>query len=1184
MQHTRLLNRRFCNETLRRSLPFFLAGALALAQLPAGAQELVALQKDPPQTPAAQADAYRPLQEVLKGMESRFGIYFMFDSDQLKDRLVSPSGKPTGKVEEQLRALLEPAGLRYKKVGSIYVITAGPNPGVIREIRRETSRMGREPNEAARLAALSALQAGVLARHQGARELTVSGRVTDDNNEGLPGVNVLVKGTSTGTTTNGEGNYSLVVPDGNGTLVFSYIGYVTEEVPISNRTSLDVSLVADIKALSEVVVVGYGTQKRSDLTGSVSSVKAEEVKNLPVRSVAEALQGRAAGVQITRNDGAPGAASDIVIRGAGSVGGMAPLYIVDGIRMSPGNNFNLQDVESIEILKDASAAAIYGAQAAGGVVLVTTKRGASGDKVDINFNAYYGFRQPRNLYSLLNTNEYFQARQAFGTTTGGWGDPGQLPDTDWVDELFGTGKEQSYSLSLSGASGKSNYYLSANYQREDGVRVDNWFERYGLRANSDYKITKRLKVGETLFAWRTGANPAQSGQIPFRSVPTMTVRDPNNPFGGWGRQPDGGYFGGGNPVADEYIHHRQDETFALEGNVYADWEILDGLNFRSTFGASVFSEKNSNFREAFDFGSLKNTNAQLIRDNNNQQNLTANFVLTYAKTFGQHDFKVMAGYEAYKENRSTLRGEAQGFQVITQNLGLTTDPTTLKTSGGQNPQTRLLSQFGRINYTFAGKYLLTANIRRDGSDRFGPANQWGVFPSVSVGWKVSEEAFMRALPFVSTLKLRASYGRLGSTSNIPQFTYQGSYGGAGGTNIHGLPDGTRTKGYALTAQLPNPDIKWEEVDQADIGLDVGVWNNRLSLTADWYSRQTNDMIYQVPVPSSAGYDNSTVYTNIGQMSNRGVELAAEYRDRAGAFTYSIGANASFNRNEVKRLDGTNNNPINDGYAGEYLEGAIARTEAGRPLSQFFGYQVEGIFGSDAEVAALNQQAQARTDDEEVYYQNENTGAGDLRFRDVNGDGRITVDDRTFIGNPWPKVTYGVTLNLGWKGFDLAALLQGVGGVDLYNGNQHFTQYFAGDYNTTADIFGTSFFNGNGLTDRPRVGFTDEEGNFVRDPNGNYTRISSYYVESGAYFRLRNLQLGYTLPKSLTGRAKLSNVRLYLQGQNLLTFTPYSGMDPEVLGNGRRNDVNTSGTTGRGIDTIGAYPRTRFYSLGIDVSF
>lgn len=1009
---------------------------------------------------------------------------------------------------------------------------------------------------------------------------TISGVVSDEGGLKLPGVSIVVKGTQRGTTTDSDGRYQINVSDGNAVLIFSFVGYLSQEVVVNNRTSLDLILLNDTKSLSEVVVVGYGTQKRSDLTGSISSVKADEVKNLPVRSVAEALQGRAAGVQVTRTDGSPGAGADIVIRGVGSIGGMAPLYIVDGIRMGTGNNFNLQDVESIEILKDASAAAIYGAQAAGGVVLVTTKRGSQLDKMNVSFTSYVGVRQPKNLYNLLNTSDYFKAKQAFGINTNGWGDPNTLPNTDWVKALFGNGKEQNYALSLSGASAKSNYYISANYQREDGIRIDNYFERFSLRANSDYKITKRLKFGETLLAWKTNNNPSQNGGIPFRSTPTMPIYDASNPVGGWGTA--GSFFAGPNPTGNELIHHQLNKAYALEGNVYADWEISNGLNFRSTLGASIVSGVYYDFREAYDFGSLENTVATLSRDLNTQQSLTANFVLTYGKNIGRHDFKVLAGYESYRQDISTLHGEAQGFQVITNSLELSTNPSSNKTTGGEYPQTRLLSQFGRINYTYAGKYLFTANIRRDGSDRFGPANKFGVFPSASVGWNLSEEAFIRDnLPSVSTLKLRASYGKLGSTSSIPQYTYLSSYAGGGGTNIQGLPDGTRAKGYALTAQLANSDIKWETVNQADIGLDAGLFRNRLNVTLDWYSRQTQDMIYQVPVPQSAGYAASTVYTNIGQMSNKGLEIAVDYRGKAGDFTYGIGANVSFNRNLVKKLDGTNNNPINDGSAGDYTESTVNRTEAGKPLGQFYGYVVEGIFKSDADVAALNQQAQekAATSGQSaanIYYQAQATGAGDLKFKDVNGDGRITVDDKTYIGNPWPKMTYGINLNLGWKGFDLTALFQGIQGVSIYNGNKYYTQFIVGDGNTTSDIFKTSFFNGNGLTDKPRVGYTDASGTYVRDPNANYSRISSYYVENGSYFKLRNLQIGYTLPGRLTQRAKIANVRIYFQGQNLLTITKYSGMDPEVYG--------SNGTTGRGIDNYNTYPRTRLYSMGLSVNF
>ncbi|RRA99049.1 TonB-dependent receptor [Larkinella rosea] len=1011
---------------------------------------------------------------------------------------------------------------------------------------------------------------------ENAADRTVTGSVSDESGASLPGVSIVVKGTTRGTTTDANGQFRMSLLTGDDVLVFSFVGYLTQEVTVGAQSTLNIRLATDTKNLSEVVVVGYGTQKRSDLTGSVSSVKAEDVKSLPVRSVNEALQGRAAGVQVTRNDGSPGASADIVIRGVGSIGGMAPLYIVDGIRMSSGNNFNLQDVESIEILKDASAAAIYGAQAAGGVVLVTTKRGTSMDKMNINFNAYYGVRQPLNLFKLLNTADYYKAKTAFGVATNSWGDPNTLPNNDWVDDLFTSGGEQSYSLSLSGASAKSNYYLSVNYQREGGTIIDNWFKRYGIRSNADFKINRRFKVGETLYGWMTGTNPTVSTTFPFRSAPVIPVYDPTNIYGGWAKT--GNYFGGPNLVGNEFINHQLNQTYALEGNVYADWEITNGLNFRTTFGASIYNVKNYKFVEAYDFGIVANRVASLARDGNNQRNLTANLVLTYAKTFGQHDLKAMAGYEAYQSDLSSLSASAQGFPYVTYNLGLTTNPSSYVASGGEFPQTRLLSQFGRINYVYANKYLLTANIRRDGSDRFGPTNKFGVFPSASIGWKLTEEPFIRDnLTYVSNLKVRASYGKLGSTSNIPQYTYQASYGGTNGTNSMGLADGsTRAKGYALTAQLANENIRWEAVNQTDVGLDIGLLKNALNVTVDWYSRQTQGMIYQVPVAQSAGFGNTSVYTNIGQMSNKGLELAVDYRGKTGAFTYAIAANASFNRNLVKKLDGVNNNPISDGQAGLDLDGNAGRTEVGHPMSQFYGYIVEGIFQSDADVKSLNEKAQQAAGSTSVYYQNAGTAAGDLRYKDTNGDGRITVADKTFIGNPWPKLTYGLTLNLGWKGFDLTALFQGIQGVDVYNGNKYFTEFMYGDYNTTKDIFNASFFNGNGLTSSPRVGVTNAAGAFSRDPNANYGRISSYFVEDGSFLKLRNLQIGYTLPNALTRAIRVQDLKIYAQAQNLLTFTKYSGLDPEVLG---RN-----GTTARGIDTIFSYPRTLLLSMGINLSF
>jgi TonB-dependent starch-binding outer membrane protein SusC len=1120
------------------------------------------------------------IEKIIKEIKRQTGFIFWYENNLLKQtKKVSVSLRNVS-VKQAMDLLLNDQPLTYSIVEKTIVIKKKEEAAE----RGKTLLIQKDPEiyrpETRVIGKMENLLINRITEYRPAI-IDIRGRITDELGDGLPGVSIVLKGTQRGTTSDTEGRFLLSLTDGsqenfNSVLIFSFVGYLPQEIILANRTTLDVVMKVDNRSLEEVVVVGYGTQKRSDLTGSVSSVKADEIKNLPVRSVTEALQGRAAGVQVTRNDGSPGASSDIVIRGVGSIGGMPPLYIVDGIRMSAGNNFNLQDVESIEILKDASAAAIYGAQAAGGVVLVTTKRGSwVKEKMNVNFSAYYGSRKPVHLYSMLNTADYFKAKTAFGVSTSGWGNPSSLPDNDWAKQLYTNGVEQSYSLSLSGSSAKTNYYLSANYQKEGGTMIDNWFKRYGIRSNSDYKINSKLKVGETLYGWMTEINPTVTATYPFRSAPVVSVYDPSNPYGGWAKT--GSFFGGTNLVGQEYQNHMSNQTYALEGNIYADLQIIPELNFRATFGASIYNFKNQKFTESYDYGIVANHIAGLSRDNDNQRNLTANFVLTYSKKIGQHDFKIMTGYEAYKSDLSTLHGEAQGFPYVTYNLGLSTNPSSYVTSGGELPQTRLLSQFARANYTFSNKYLFTATVRRDGSDRFGPANQWGVFPSASVGWKLSEEAFIRDnLTYISNLKLRASYGKLGSTSNIPQYTYQSSYGGTGGTNSMGLADGSRLKGYALTAQLANQSIRWESVLQTDIGLEVGLLKNALNVTLDWYSRQTQGMIYKVPVAMSAGFGRTSVFTNIGHMSNKGIEFAADYRGKMSDFTYSIGVNASFNKNLVKQLDGVNNNPISDGAAGNDLDGNAGRTEVGYPMSQFYGYEVEGIFQNKAEVNSLNEKAQQASGLSNIYFQNSGTDAGDLRFKDVNKDGRITTADKTYIGNPWPKIAYGLTLSLGWKGLELTALFQGLQGVDVYNGNKYYSEYFYGDYNSTTDIFNASYFNGNGLTNQPRVGATSATGNFTRDPNSNYGRISSYFVEDGSFLKLRNLQIGYNIPNDLLKKWSIEGAKIYLQGQNVMTLTKYSGLDPEVLG---RN-----GTTARGIDTIFSYPRSMLLSMGINLSF
>ncbi len=1094
------------------------------------------------------------LNRVLSQIERKTKVKFMYSSQVIRaDRRVtlSVSDNPLSSV---LSDLLQPLGLRYKVYQNTILINKQP----------ETTRAQTSQQVAAPAAAFV--------------DKRITGRVlSSEDNAPLPGVSIVAKGTNIGTVSDVDGRYALTVPDEVQALIFSYVGYESQEVAIGNRTTIDLNLVVDNRSLSEVVVVGYGTQKRSDLTGAVSSVSGEELKSLPVRSVNEALQGRAAGVVVSKGSGKPGAGADIIIRGPGSINGMPPLYIVDGVRVSgTGFNFNVQDIESIEVLKDASAAAIYGVDAAGGVILVTTKRGGGEQKPTINVSAWVGSREPTNLYSLLDRDRFVQAKRNFGSNTSTWGDLNTLPDVDYVDQLFRAGSEQNYQLSASGGGERANYYISGNYQKENGVVIDNDFQRFNFRINSDYKLTKKLKVGESMFIWRASFNDNELDGLPFRSVPTMAVRDPDNSFGGWGRQPVGGYFEGANPVANELINHRSDIRSAIEGNLYADYEIIKGLNLRATFAASLIGNRNSRFREAFNYGSLANPNAQYDQAMRTRENYTANAVLTYDKTFGKHELKALAGYEVYREDGTQLEASATGFVVpVANSFDLSSDPSSrLVTNGyGDFPFRRLLSQFGRLNYSYAGKYLLTVNIRRDGTDRFATGRKFGVFPGFSAGWRISEEDFMRSVPFISNLKLRGGYGTLG-IANIGTFQYIATYGPR---NTTGLPNGDRVLGFGRDLKLANTDLKWETVQQTDIGMDVSFLNNALNLTVDWYDRQSNDVLYSVPIPQSAGLSGNT-FVNVGKIQNRGLELAADYRGKQKDFTYNIAANISFNRNKVLNLDGVNNTPFNENTPGGAWNASVARTVVGQPFGQFFGFVTEGIYESDAAVT-------------ERGITQRGAGQGDLIYKDISGpegvpDGVITNDDRTFIGNPWPAANYGFNIRLGWKGIDLAAQFTGVAGSQVYNGARAYTQSFFGDYNTTADVYNTSFFGDGGLTDQPRIGTfrTNAQGQqiYVRDPNNNYARPSDFFVEKGDFLRLTNLQLGYNLPTTLVEPLRISSARVYFMAQNLLTFTGYSGLDPEITSNVNRN--GNAAVTSRGIDNIATFPRTRLISVGLDLSF
>lgn len=1014
---------------------------------------------------------------------------------------------------------------------------------------------------------------------------TVTGAITDAATNGpLPGVNVLIKGTGTGTTTDANGQFRLNVPDDRNTLVFSYIGFVTQEVNITGRASVTITMTADDRLLNEVVVVGYGTQKRSDLTGAVASVKSEDIKNLPATDINTALQGRVPGALVQQNDGTPGSSASIIIRGPASINGnSAPLYVVDGVPQGgPSYNFNLQDVESIEVLKDASAAAIYGAQAGGGVILVTTKKGKAG-KLLVSLQASAGVRTAINLPTLLNRDQFIGTKQAFGADVVDlYGPPSSwssLPNTNWIDEVYRQGSEQNYQVSLSGGTEKSRYYLSGNYNRVAGTRISSWVEKYSFRFNSDHQLGKRLKFIETFQGTYRQDDPSVIPGINFRSQPLMPVYDATNPLGGWGRGPRG--FQGDNDIKTLLGNHRESDNYEFYVSGALEYQVVTGLTARALFGSRFFTGSSYYYEPPYDVGTTKNTVDRFGKTLNRNQNYVATYTLNYLKSFGKHTIGVLAGYEARRENYAELNyANANALVPYPQSSNLVNNTTTASVNFFQGDiYNRILSQFGRIEYNYANKYLLTANVRRDGyASKFGPNNRFGVFPGVSVGWKISDESFMKNVPQLTLLKLRAGYGSLGNAS-FGDFAFVGNYA-TGYTYDFGQG---RQNSITLASKIPNPDIRWESVNTTNIGLDAGLLNNRLTVNLDYYYRVTKNMIYNVGLPASAGLGGS-VPANVGQLQNAGFEYNLDWRDKAGGFTYGVAFNGAFNTNKLVSLDPslgsraflTNGSATAEAYRGI----ATSRSAPGQPIGQFFGYLADGIY-----------QANAATGENRPKVLDYVPQAGDLIFRDLNNDGVINDDDKTYIGNPWPKLTYGINLTGGWKGFDIRAFFTGVAGNQIYNAYETYEHLLFSDFNTTAKAFETSGFNrdpltgqlvvaglpNSGVTRVPRIGTLTD-----LDKNGNWSSISSYHVQNGSYFRLRNLQIGYSIPRLVMNKLKMNALRVFVMGDNLFTITQYKGPNPDISPQdtgGGRSVLQT------GIDNAQSrYPVSRLLSVGLNADF
>lgn len=1006
----------------------------------------------------------------------------------------------------------------------------------------------------------------------------VSGTVVDDDNEPVIGANVTIVGTTTGVQTDLDGQFKLNVPVGK-TLKVSYVGYVPaqQKVTASNST-YNFVLKSDQQSLDEVVVVGYGTQKRSEVTGAISTVKGDAIKNFSVNSVADALSGMAAGVAVTKGGGSPGEAPDIIIRGAASVNGMSPLYIVDGVKQSAGFDFNTRDIESIEVLKDAGSCAIYGAEAAGGVILITTKRGSAG-KPTLNLTARYGIRKVNTDIKLLNRDQFITVKGLTGVdilAQEGVSDPSELPDVDWMDVMYRTGHEQEYNAALSGGTEKLKYFVSAGFYKEDGTYIDSNAKRFSIRTNVDYNISRIFSMGTSIYGSILDSNPTKvysiyTNAIPFRTVPTMAPVDDDGNFA-----PTPFYLNGPNLYGNEMTYHSNGKTYALNALAYVNVNILPELTLRVNGAAKIGAFNKRVFSEAYDFRAVTE-NEYMESSAGTSQELTYNATLTYDKTFNRDwNLKVMIGSEATKYDAYSNYIRAIDFPVDYAN-SINLSSNTAKEASDSPGVGRSLSFFGRINFSYANKYYLTANLRRDGSDRFGRNKRWGTFPSVNLMWRVGQEKFVTEnLPWLTDAKIRGSYGILGN-DGIAQFLYTRAYVGDqimynfGGTN--------EVSGWA-NFKVPNQDIKWEEVHQGDVGIDLSFFDNKLTFTYDYYNRQTKDMLYWQVVPLASGINwyhegaSNTMPINIGKVSNIGHEISINWKQNIAGFSYGVGFNASFNKNEVKEL-GTK------GAAPLMSADGINRTENGRSMSELWGYKCIGMFTSQQQVDEYNARAVAAG---RPYYWKEKTGVGDLIFDD-HGKGYVDEDCKEYIGNPWPKMTYGINLNAEWRGFDLALLFQGAAGFQVYNAVKGYTQTFGSDGNTTMDIYKNSFFGDNGLTDQPRCGMFDESGAWLGDPSGNFGTISSFWVENGDYLKLKNLVFGYTLPRNLTRKAYFEKVRVYFSASNLFTITKYSGIDPEIAGTSTQAS-NIAGTsmTARGVDTYNRYIPSRLFSFGLDLTF
>ena len=983
----------------------------------------------------------------------------------------------------------------------------------------------------------------------------ISGRVTDEKGQGLPGVSVMVTGTTTGTSTNSEGQFTLDVPAG-AVLTFSYVGYVTQSVTVSSDATINVQLLEDMQRLNEVVVVGYLTQKREDVTGSVASISAVDVKRAPVATLGEAIQGRMPGVTVS-NSGSPGQAPVINIRGLGTLSsGSGPLYVVDGLWLDNLRDFNQQDAESIQVLKDAASLAPYGSRGANGVIIITTKRGKVGPP-SVTMNVYGGVQNIAKRYDLTNAAQWAAITNQAYDNSGEIRQPyaNALPgiDTDWQKEFFKQGSVQSYDLGISGggtgtSGSTSNYNISGGYFKQDGTVIGPKFERFSARVNSGVNSGK-LRVGETLLLTRT--NQTRVNGLPFidivRMLPVTPVYD-STQIGGYGLSTPNAVSYGTNPVAAQKILENTGSSNRVQGSVFGEYAILPWLRYRLNLAMEYHGYHDQEKRQ---YGLTRYSGdvaapSYYAENQGNELFGMAENTLTFDKSFGNHNVTAVAGYSQQRFRSEFTRG-------VNNEYGVGPVYYWSLDAGSLNPQVvgstytiGRRSYFAQLTYDYDQRYLFTAAYRNDASSRFAPGKRDANFGAASVGWRISREKFFEGITAISDLKFRASYGQLGNELLV------GPYGGAylyqGNINPNvNYPFGTAqviTNGATQTA-FASPTIKWETRKTTNIGFDIAFLENRLNFGADYYTSTTDDALIDPNVALLYGNSGPKPYQPIGEIRNRGFDFLLGYNESRGSFKYGINANLSTLQNEI----------IDAGTQGDqpsFLLGGpsdITRTEKGYEIGSFYLLQFDGIYQTgDANIPAGLQ-------------------AGDARYKDLNNDGEITDADRAHVGRVFPKFTYGLNLTASYGGFDVAAFFQGIQGNDVFNNTKYWLERVDQVGNYTTDFQPWTIENQSTTT--PRAVVTG------LSAANNARFASTRWLEDGSYMRLKNAQIGYTLPESITSRVKgISRFRIYVSGQNIFTVTNYSGYDPETVG-------GTGGALVRGLDE-GSYPNVRTFTLGVQI--